>query len=471
MEISLNCPNCGREIIVENENASDIRLCPYCGKPWKKNENQKGKIGVEGGGRTEEAETQSDGSAEKTPSQKKRPHAALFIVLAAIAVWAAAGAFGVFALSDSKGNDKTPPLTEQPTGKEEFELDAATLEASLVYSAVGDEVWITGHKAGYDFGNFTIPSVINGRVVTTIGSGAFENCESLTGVTFFGNITAIGDKAFADCAALAAVELNAELETIGAHAFARCGNLTEISLPNRLKTIENSAFAKSGLTAVEIPASVTSIGSEAFRECYALTGFQVESNTRYTAIDGNLYYSYEVLSLIQYAIGKTEESFSLPDNVCMMDVCALYGCKLTEITFPKSMVFLSADDFWGCESLTGVQIADENERFTAIDGNLYSKDQKTLIAYMPAKTESNFNIPDGVTAIAQDAFADHKYLQKAFIPESVTSIGYNAFGIMESALEAVSFGGDQTTWESVQIGENNQNLLELSISYSATKFY
>ncbi|MBQ3041810.1 MAG: leucine-rich repeat domain-containing protein, partial [Clostridia bacterium] len=62
-----------------------------------------------------------------------------------------------------------------------------------------------------------------------------------------------------------------------------------------------------------------------------------------------------------------------------------------------------------------------------IDGNLYSKDGKTLILYLPGKTDTSFVIPSGVTKISSSAFENCTSLSSVTIPSSVTSIGFAAF--------------------------------------------
>ena len=60
--------------------------------------------------------------------------------------------------------------------------------------------------------------------------------------------------------------------SIGSYAFANCGSLTGVSIPNTVTSIDNYAFYNcSGLKNIMIPYSVTIIGADAFNYCYGLS--------------------------------------------------------------------------------------------------------------------------------------------------------------------------------------------------------
>jgi hypothetical protein len=55
----------------------------------------------------------------------------------------------------------------------------------------------------------TIPDTINGLPVTSIGSGAFAWCSSLTSVTIPDTVTSIGGGAFENCTSLTTITVDA----------------------------------------------------------------------------------------------------------------------------------------------------------------------------------------------------------------------------------------------------------------------
>ncbi len=228
-----------------------------------------------------------------------------------------------------------------------------------------------------------IPETINGENITSIGFLAFEECTSLTSVTIGNSVTSIGDLAFYDC---------------------------------------------ESLTSVVIPNSVTSIGRGAFYYCTSLENINVaEDNENYKSIDGNLY-TKDGKTLIQYAIGKSQTAFTIPNSVTSIGVLAFSCCdSLTSVVIPNSVTSIGDATFTNCTSLTSINFAEDNENYKSIDGNLYTKDGKTLIQYAIGKTQTSFTIPNSVTSIGNTAFYGCSSLTSVVIPNSVTSIGDNAF--------------------------------------------
>ncbi|MCI9588282.1 MAG: leucine-rich repeat protein [Oscillospiraceae bacterium] len=108
--------------------------------------------------------------------------------------------------------------------------------------------------------------------VTSIGTYAFFNCETLTDVVISDEVQNIGNQAFAYCANLRSVSIPGSVQKIDGYAFNGCTSLTEVVLPEGVKEIDFLAFNDcKNLTAAVIPASVTKISSSAFAGCPKLT--------------------------------------------------------------------------------------------------------------------------------------------------------------------------------------------------------
>lgn len=61
----------------------------------------------------------------------------------------------------------------------------------------------------------TVPEKIDGKMVTSIGSSAFDGCRGLTGIELPSGLTSIGDYTFSDCSGLTGIELPSGVTSIG----------------------------------------------------------------------------------------------------------------------------------------------------------------------------------------------------------------------------------------------------------------
>ena len=248
-------------------------------------------------------------------------------------------------------------------------------------------------------------------------------------VTIEKGVINIGDYAFYWCIALERVVINDSVTRIGRGSFLVCAVLMSI----------------------EIPDSVTSIGEYAFDGCDALTSIDVDKNNEYyCSIDGNLY-TKDLKTLVRYAMGKNDTSFEIPqgvetignyaisycraltnvvisNSVTSIGYDAFYGCNaLISIEIPDSVTSIGDCAFYLCDALTSIRVSKNNEFYCSVDGNLYTKDLKTLVQYAIGKTDTSFEIPQGIETIGNHAFSYCRALTSVFIPDSVTTIGYYAF--------------------------------------------
>ena len=99
------------------------------------------------------------------------------------------------------------------------------------------ELWDFEYKVNSDgtatitdyYGEVTelvIPSTLDGYKVTEIGSYAFRDCSSLTGITIPDGVEYIGDSTFSGCSSLTGITIPSSVTSIGDDAFCGCDKLT-----------------------------------------------------------------------------------------------------------------------------------------------------------------------------------------------------------------------------------------------------
>jgi cell division protein FtsB len=278
---------------------------------------------------------------------------------------------------------------------------------------------LTAVKPDYLPSEVVIPSTYNNQAVTVIADSAFYWCDSLTSVVIPGSVTSIGGEAFAFCSNLTSVVIGDGVTTISYSAFSNCSNLTSVVIPDSVTIIDNSAFYDcDSLVSVVLPDSgVTTIGYYAF---YDTAYYNDENNW----IDGVLYIGNHLIEAKDTISGKC----MIKDGTITVADYAFYVCdSLTSIVIPDSVTSIGQYAFKDCIILESIEVSENNEYYKSINGNLYSKDGKTLIQYAIGKEDNSFEIPDSVTFIGEYAFFDCDNLFSIVIPDGVTSIGMNAF--------------------------------------------
>ena len=112
----------------------------------------------------------------------------------------------------------------------------------LTYKIEGETVTVVDCDESAS-GELVIPSVYNGKPVTSIGDQAFYACGSLTSVTIPDSVTSIGNQAFYDCSSLTNVTIPDSVTSIGDQAFYDCSSLLRVTIPGSVTSIGNRVFS------------------------------------------------------------------------------------------------------------------------------------------------------------------------------------------------------------------------------------
>lgn len=107
---------------------------------------------------------------------------------------------------------------------------------------------------------------------------------------------------------------------------------------------------------------------------------------------------------------------------------AFFGAfSIIEVEIPYTVTHIGNTVFTDCIALEAIQVAKDNPAYISQDGILFNKDKTELIRYPEEKEGESYNIPDSVTAIADDAFRGCDRLKDISIPSGLERIGAGAF--------------------------------------------
>lgn len=256
-------------------------------------------------------------------------------------------------------------------------------------------------------------SILNG--VTEIGAYAFVGCASLTQIDIPNSVTSIGSGAFAQCTALINVNLSNNITAIGNKTFEECASLTDIDIPDSVNVIGEYAFHKcSALKDVTLSENLVEIGEGAFKLCAALEDIDFPESIR------------KICSTAFYYCASLKNVY-LHEGLQTVESGAFMLCSgLESIHIPQSLESIERL-FEQCNSLVNITTDADGDRYSSIDGNLYSKDGKTLFQYAVGKKASTFEVPQNVTKIGKCAFYYSRYLVDIKLPEGLLEIDQAAF--------------------------------------------
>ena len=292
------------------------------------------------------------------------------------------------------------------------------------------------------FEKLTLPASLD-----SIESDAFSCCENLKCIELQKVPKKVADDAFYDCKAIEEIVGVSLLEAkmgmnlpylslqevksidfsclstmIPKSLFAGCA-ITELVIPAKIKTIEERAFADiKTLTSITFSGTMKMIAANAFEGCTAVTA---------------VIWKKPGLFKLAGTIGfPNVEKIVLPKGTERIPESCFANWGLCEIVIPESVTIIESRAFANCKNLKSIvfkgspeQIAEDAfEGCTAVETIEWGNCGHFRIAGKTGFPNiKQFSVPEGVTEIPDNCFKNWG-IHDIVIPQSVASIGKNAFG-------------------------------------------
>ena len=202
--------------------------------------------------------------------------------------------------------------------------------------------------------------------------------------------------------------------SVGNYAFAHCGNLEEVSIPESVVGIGEMVFSGcDGLPTLTIPSGVTWLE---LKDCTGLSTLNLPEGLTYLRLDG----------------AGNLKSLDLPEG---LQSIRLYNTGIEEITLPDSLVFpIDSDSYLSAVASAGFagspisafHVKATNPNYQEINGFLYSKDEKILVACPLRNLETSYTVPEGVETIGPNAFS-RTNITELTLPSTLKTICEKAF--------------------------------------------
>ncbi|MBO5099814.1 MAG: leucine-rich repeat domain-containing protein [Treponema sp.] len=158
-----------------------------------------------------------------------------------------------------------------------------------------------------------------------------------------------------------------------------------------------------------------------------LESVAVEEGNQVLKSDDGILYTFNGKQLTACPLQKSG-AVKVAEGTEKIDVNAFMNCKkITSVTIPKSVTKIDEGAFGNNTACKKFVVAKGNKKYTAVNGVLYTKDKKTLVAYPSGKTKKSFTMPKGVTKIAAAAFMGNAHLKNVKFAVSVKTVGDSAF--------------------------------------------
>lgn len=316
----------------------------------------------------------------------------------------------------------------------------------------------------------TLEEVVLPEGLETLEAETFADCGSLRSVVIPASVKLIRSGAFRGCTALEHVELQNPQASVFEDAFEGCpfslpepdrgsvqleftvdkknratitgfsGAGERIEIPALISGHPVVAIAKDvfaghmELREIILPDTVTAIPGDAFRGCTGLERLHLSN-------------SLSKMTSSTFAECRSLREVNIPNAMTEVKRGLFKDCPVELLQVPKNTQRIDSNAFYHREydPISGTLLKGKCMRRISIDPDnpwlrsdgtcLLSADGKTLLADLGDIEE--YEIPEGVERVGNDAFAKNQFLHSISFPASLRSIGAGAFA--ETGLASVNF--------------------------------
>ena len=231
-------------------------------------------------------------------------------------------------------------------------------------------------------------------------------------------------------------ELNNNTKNLASNVF------IELDISDTTGITEIIDVFYSNFVRFDLPDSLISFTSFAFSNAENLSEISFPNGNDNFVVEDGILYDKDKTIIYRYIPTKEATSFTIPASVKRLSEGSFKLCSnLEEITIPSTLEEIDRIVFLYTYKLKKFNVT--NEHYKAIDGILFSANEKELIQYPLSKTDTSYTVPDTVEVIAENAFSGSKFLKTLSIPASVSEVGGYAF--YYSSIETLNYA-DPEDW-------------------------
>ena len=201
---------------------------------------------------------------------------------------------------------------------------------------------------------------------------------------------------------------------------------------------------------ISIPASVTYISEDnPFMYCLSLREITIDSGNENYIVDNGVLYTADKSLLICYPPKMEGKNFTVPEGVVEIGVSGISGTELEEIKFPSTLESISDFGIDENAALKSADISSTKIQYIGVAGfgectalsEVIFPD--TLIeidtgAFLGCSALEEVTLPASLITVGQYAFTGTA-MTSVIVPDSVTSIGYGAFGYADETTPVDNF--------------------------------